>query len=112
MEVKSSTLGVGVKIRHLSYIGDSTVGEQTNIGAGTITCNYDGYNKHKTVIGRDVFVGSNSILIAPVNIGDGAMVAAGSVITENVVADALAIGRTKPEQKENWAKTFRAKNKK
>ena len=112
VEVKSSVIGVGTKIRHLSYIGDSTIGEQTNIGAGTITCNYDGYNKHKTVIGREVFVGSNSLLIAPVAIGDGAMVAAGSVITENIAADALAIGRTKPEQKEDWAKTFRAKQKK
>ena len=112
VEVKSSVIGVGAKIRHLSYIGDSTIGEKTNIGAGTITCNYDGYNKHKTVIGREVFVGSNSLLIAPVAIGDGAMVAAGSVITENIAADALAIGRTKPEQKEDWAKTFRAKQKK
>jgi bifunctional UDP-N-acetylglucosamine pyrophosphorylase/glucosamine-1-phosphate N-acetyltransferase len=112
VEIKKSDVANGAKISHLSYIGDATVGVDANIGAGTITCNYDGYNKHQTVIGRDVFIGSNSALVAPVTIGDGAMVAAGSVITENVAADALAIGRTKPEEKANWAKDFRAKQKK
>jgi bifunctional UDP-N-acetylglucosamine pyrophosphorylase/glucosamine-1-phosphate N-acetyltransferase len=108
VELKKADVADGAKISHLSYIGDATVGAEANIGAGTITCNYDGYNKHETVIGRDVFVGSNSALVAPVTIGDGAMIAAGSVITENVAADALGLGRSRQEQKEHWAKNFRA----
>ncbi len=112
VEIKKSTIARGAKISHLSYIGDATVGAEANIGAGTITCNYDGYNKHKTVIGREVFIGSNTALVAPVKVGDGAMVAAGSVITENVPADALAVGRARQSQKKAWAKNFRAKQKK
>lgn len=112
VELKKSEIEAGAKISHLSYIGDAHVGEDANIGAGTITCNYDGYNKHRTIIGRDVFVGSNTALVAPLSIGDGAMVAAGSVITENIEADALALARTRQEQKADWAKAFRDKQKK
>jgi bifunctional UDP-N-acetylglucosamine pyrophosphorylase/glucosamine-1-phosphate N-acetyltransferase len=112
VEIKKSDIQAGAKISHLSYIGDATVGEDANIGAGTITCNYDGYNKYRTEIGRDVFVGSNSALVAPVRIGDGAMVAAGSVITQDIEADALALARSRQEQKADWAKAFRDKNKK
>jgi bifunctional UDP-N-acetylglucosamine pyrophosphorylase/glucosamine-1-phosphate N-acetyltransferase len=93
VEIKASTLGAGAKVNHLTYIGDAEIGEKTNIGAGTITCNYDGVNKHKTRIGKNAFIGSNSALVAPVSVGDGATVAAGSVITEDVPAGGLAIGR-------------------
>jgi bifunctional UDP-N-acetylglucosamine pyrophosphorylase/glucosamine-1-phosphate N-acetyltransferase len=99
VEIKASHLASGVKASHLSYIGDATVGSRTNIGAGTITCNYDGYNKHRTTIGADVFVGSDTALVAPVSVGDGAVIAAGSVITENVAADALALARGRQVQK-------------
>ena len=112
VEIKKADIAAGAKISHLSYIGDATVGADANIGAGTITCNYDGFNKHRTVIGREVFVGSNSALVAPVSIGDGAMIAAGSVVTEDVAADALAFGRARQEAKAEWAKSFRAKQKK
>ena len=112
VEVKKSDIEAGAKISHLSYIGDATIGADANIGAGTITCNYDGYNKYRTTVGRGAFIGSNTALIAPVKVGDGAIVAAGSVITENVEADALAVARTRQAQKEDWAKTFRDKNKK
>lgn len=107
VEVKKSEIEAGAKINHLSYIGDASVGENANIGAGTITCNYDGYSKYHTTIGRDVFVGSNTALVAPLTIGDGAMVAAGSVITEDIAPDALALARTRQEQKEAWAIGFR-----
>lgn len=93
VEVKASEIGAGAKVNHLTYIGDAEVGPGTNIGAGTITCNYDGRKKHRTKIGANVFVGSNAALVAPVTVGDGAKIAAGSVITENVEAGALAIGR-------------------
>lgn len=93
VEIKAATLGAGAKVNHLSYIGDAEIGETTNIGAGTITCNYDGVNKHKTRIGKGAFIGSNSALVAPVRVGDGATVAAGSVITDDVPEGALAIGR-------------------
>lgn len=93
VEVKKATLGKGAKANHLSYIGDATVGEKSNIGAGTITCNYDGVNKHQTSIGNNVFIGSNSSLVAPVTIGDNAVVGAGSVITEDVPAESLALER-------------------
>jgi bifunctional UDP-N-acetylglucosamine pyrophosphorylase / glucosamine-1-phosphate N-acetyltransferase len=93
VEIKESRLGVGAKVNHLSYIGDSSVGAGTNIGAGTITCNYDGFNKWRTTIGERAFIGSDSVLVAPVAVGDGAYIAAGSVITSDVPADALAIGR-------------------
>ncbi len=93
VEVKKSYLAKGVKASHLSYLGDSEIGEDTNIGAGTITCNYDGKNKHKTIIGKQVFVGSNTALVAPVKIGDGALIGAGSTITKDVPENALAVAR-------------------
>jgi bifunctional UDP-N-acetylglucosamine pyrophosphorylase/glucosamine-1-phosphate N-acetyltransferase len=93
VEIKAATIGAGAKVNHLSYIGDAEIGEKTNIGAGVITCNYDGVKKHRTKIGRNAFVGSNAALVAPVAVGDGALVAAGSVITDDVPSDALAIGR-------------------
>lgn len=93
VEIKKSDLKKGAKVSHLSYIGDSEIGDNTNVGAGTITCNYDGKNKHKTIIGKEVFIGSNSSLVAPVTIGDGALVGAGSVITSSVPEGQLALGR-------------------
>ncbi len=93
VEVKNTTLGDGAKANHLTYLGDATVGAGTNVGAGSITCNYDGFFKHRTTIGEHVFVGSNTIMVAPVNIGANALVAAGSVITKDVPAEALAFGR-------------------
>ncbi len=107
VEIKKSDVADGAKISHLSYIGDASIGADANIGAGTITCNYDGYMKYKTTIGKGVFVGSNSALIAPVTIGDGAMVAAGSVITEDVAPDALARARGVQTAHTNGAKAFR-----
>ncbi len=95
VEVKKSQIKRGAKVNHLSYIGDSEIGDESNIGAGTITCNYDGYNKFKTKIGKKVFVGSNTALVAPVEIGDGAVIGAGSVITKNVVENDLAVARAK-----------------
>lgn len=112
VEIKKSEIEAGAKISHLSYIGDASVGEEANIGAGTITCNYDGYQKYRTIIGRDTFIGSNTALVAPVKVGDGAIIAAGSVITEDISADALAVARTRQEQKQDWAKGFRDKQKK
>jgi bifunctional UDP-N-acetylglucosamine pyrophosphorylase/glucosamine-1-phosphate N-acetyltransferase len=103
VETKKALIGPGAKVPHLSYIGDAKLGSKTNIGAGTITCNYDGVNKHQTVIGDRVFIGSDSVLVAPVRIGDGAYVAAGSAITENVPPDALGIGRGKQVNKNGWA---------
>ncbi len=96
VEVKNSTLGVGAKANHLSYIGDGTVGAGANIGAGTIFCNYDGFAKHRTEMGEGAFVGSNTSLVAPVKVGDGAYIGSGSVITKNVAADALALERSTP----------------
>jgi len=93
VEVKAASIGVGAKVNHLSYIGDAEIGAATNIGAGVITCNYDGVKKHKTKIGKNAFIGSNAALVAPVSVGDGALVAAGSVITDDVPAETLAIGR-------------------
>jgi bifunctional UDP-N-acetylglucosamine pyrophosphorylase/glucosamine-1-phosphate N-acetyltransferase len=107
VETKNASIGVEAKASHLTYLGDCTVGDGTNIGAGTITCNYDGYKKSNTTIGCDVFIGSNSSLVAPVTIGDGALIAAGSVITKNVPADSLALGRAKQENKAEWAKKRR-----
>jgi bifunctional UDP-N-acetylglucosamine pyrophosphorylase/glucosamine-1-phosphate N-acetyltransferase len=109
VEVKASRLGAGVKASHLSYLGDSDIGAGTNIGAGTITCNYDGFNKHRTVIGQNVFIGSDSALVAPVTIGDGAYVATGSVITADVPADALSIGRARQVDKPGRAAELRAR---
>ena len=108
VEVKNAKLATGVKANHLAYLGDASVGEGTNIGAGTITCNYDGVDKHRTEIGKDVFVGTNSSLVAPVTVGDGAMIAAGSVITDNVPADALALGRGRQVVKEGRAGAWKA----
>ena len=96
-------------MNHLTYIGDAIVGPAANIGAGAITCNYDGYNKHLTEIGANVFVGSNSSLVAPVSIGDNAYIASGSVITANVPADSLAFGRARQEVKEGRAVQLRAR---
>lgn len=107
VELKKTRLGAGSKANHLAYLGDSTIGAGVNIGAGTITCNYDGAKKHPTAIGDNVFVGSNSTLVAPLNIENGAYVAAGSVITKPVEADALAIGRAYQVDKPGWAKRRR-----
>ncbi|TPP11108.1 bifunctional UDP-N-acetylglucosamine diphosphorylase/glucosamine-1-phosphate N-acetyltransferase GlmU [Rhizobium glycinendophyticum] len=109
-EVKKAEIGRGAKVNHLTYIGDATVGAETNIGAGTITCNYDGVNKHETHIGAGAFIGSNSSLVAPVSIGDGALIASGSVITEDVAADALAFGRARQEMKPGRAAVIRERN--
>jgi bifunctional UDP-N-acetylglucosamine pyrophosphorylase/glucosamine-1-phosphate N-acetyltransferase len=108
VEVKNATLEAGAKANHLSYIGDGRVGEGTNIGAGTIFCNYDGFNKHFTDVGKGAFVGSNTSLVAPVKIGDGAYIGSGSVINRNVEPDALALERAAQEQRPGWAAKFRA----
>jgi bifunctional UDP-N-acetylglucosamine pyrophosphorylase/glucosamine-1-phosphate N-acetyltransferase len=107
VELKKTSLGAGAKANHLAYLGDAVIGERSNIGAGTITCNYDGTRKHQTTIGSGTFVGSNSTLVAPVTIGDGSYVAAGSAITEDVPTDALAIGRSRQLNKPEWAKAKR-----
>ncbi|MDC3327104.1 bifunctional UDP-N-acetylglucosamine diphosphorylase/glucosamine-1-phosphate N-acetyltransferase GlmU [Gammaproteobacteria bacterium] len=104
VETKNTTLGEGSKANHFTYLGDTNVGTKTNIGAGTITCNYDGTNKHKTIIGDNSFIGSNSSLVAPVEIGNSSTIAAGSVITKNVPEDALGIGRSKQTNKDDWSK--------
>jgi bifunctional UDP-N-acetylglucosamine pyrophosphorylase/glucosamine-1-phosphate N-acetyltransferase len=109
VELKNARLGTGAQASHLSYIGDADVGAGTNIGAGTITCNYDGFFKHRTVIGERVFVGSHSTLIAPVTIGDGAFIAAASPIGQDVPGDAMAIARAHPTIKEGWAAKYRAR---
>lgn len=103
VETKKTRLGRGAKANHLAYLGDSDVGEGTNIGAGVITCNYDGVNKHRTSIGKGVFVGSDSTLVAPIRLEDGAYVGAGSCITRDVPADALAVGRARQVTREGWA---------
>ncbi|HTZ97966.1 MAG TPA: bifunctional UDP-N-acetylglucosamine diphosphorylase/glucosamine-1-phosphate N-acetyltransferase GlmU [Terriglobales bacterium] len=108
VELKKTRLGKGSKANHLSYLGDSEIGEKVNVGAGTITCNYDGARKHKTVIEDGVFVGSDSTLVAPLRIGKDAYIGAASCITDDVPADALALGRTRQTVKENWAKERRA----
>lgn len=107
VEVKQATIEAGAKANHLAYIGDARVGEGANVGAGTITCNYDGTNKHRTDIGKGTFIGSNSSLVAPVTIGDGAYVGSGSVITKDVPADALALGRIQQSNKPGWATRLR-----
>jgi len=111
VELKATSLGAGAKANHLSYLGDSEIGAGTNIGAGTITCNYDGYAKHRTIIGEKVFVGSDSVLVAPVTLGDGAFVAAGSVITHDVAPDAMAFGRARQKDVLGRAAAFRAARK-
>ncbi len=112
VEVKAATIGNGAKINHLSYIGNASVGAKTNVGAGTITCNYDGFGKFETVIGEGVFIGSHSALVAPVTIGDGAYVGTGSVITRDVAPDSLALARLRQIEKPGWASGFREKNRK
>jgi bifunctional UDP-N-acetylglucosamine pyrophosphorylase / glucosamine-1-phosphate N-acetyltransferase len=111
VELKNAHLEMGVKAHHLTYIGDAHVGARANIGAGTITCNYDGVSKHRTEIGANAFIGSNAALVAPIRIGEGAIVAAGSVITEEVPPDALALGRARQVTKPGRANTIRTRNK-
>ncbi len=108
VELKATLLGAGAKANHLSYLGDSTVGPGTNIGAGTITCNYDGFAKHRTTIGAGAFVGTSAVLVAPVTLGDGSFVAAGSVVTADVSPDAMAFGRAQQVEKPGRAAAFRA----
>jgi len=108
-EVKKSVIGEGSKVPHLAYIGDTTMGDRVNIGAGTITCNYDGFAKHQTVIEDEVFVGSNTNLVAPVKVGKGAIVAAGSTITDEVPPDAVAFGRAQQVNKEGRTAETRKK---
>jgi bifunctional UDP-N-acetylglucosamine pyrophosphorylase/glucosamine-1-phosphate N-acetyltransferase len=112
VEIKKARLGQGAKANHLTYIGDAEVGPRTNIGAGTITCNYDGFGKYPTKIGAGAFIGSNSALVAPVTIGDGAIVGAGSVVTSDVPADALAVARGKQQNHEGWGARFRERKRK
>lgn len=109
VEVKNANVGAGTKLSHLSYIGDADIGAKTNIGAGTITCNYDGINKHRTLIGEGAFVGSNSSLVAPISIGDNAYIASGSTLTSDVPEDALALGRARQENKTGYAPKLRAR---
>ena len=108
VEVKKADIAKGAKISHLSYIGDAVVGAEANIGAGTITCNYDGYDKHITIIGAGAFIGSNTALVAPITIGDGAYVGSGSVVVKNVSEDALVLTRAEQVEKPDWAKRYRA----
>lgn len=108
VEVKKTKMGKGAKANHLTYLGDAEIGAGANVGAGTITCNYDGFLKYPTKIGAGAFIGSNSALVAPVTIGDGAIVAAGSVVTKDVAPDALALARGKQEERPGWAAKFRA----
>ena len=108
VEVKNAVMGEGAQASHLSYIGDAEVGPEANIGAGTITCNYDGYFKHRTKIGAGAFIGSNAALVAPVSIGEGAIVGAGSVITTDVSSEALALGRGLQSNKEGRAAKINA----
>ena len=107
VEIKGSDIGEDAKVSHLSYIGDASVGAGANIGAGTITCNYDGFGKYRTTIGAGAFIGSNSSLVAPVTIGANAYVGSGSVVTQDVAADALALARARQVEKPGWAAAFR-----
>jgi bifunctional UDP-N-acetylglucosamine pyrophosphorylase/glucosamine-1-phosphate N-acetyltransferase len=107
VEIKAADIGAGAAVSHLTYIGDATVGARANIGAGTITCNYDGFDKARTIIGEGAFIGSNSALVAPVQVGDGAYVGSGSVITKDVAPDALAVARGRQIEKAGWAGAFR-----
>ncbi|HRK68294.1 MAG TPA: DapH/DapD/GlmU-related protein, partial [Hyphomonas sp.] len=109
VETKNTEMGEGAKANHLAYLGDGRIGADANIGAGTIFCNYDGFEKHQTSIGEGAFVGSNSAIVAPVSIGDGAYVGSGSVITKDVPDDALAVARGHQMTREGWAKTFRTR---
>jgi bifunctional UDP-N-acetylglucosamine pyrophosphorylase/glucosamine-1-phosphate N-acetyltransferase len=107
VETKNTTLGPGAKVSHLSYLGDTSIGAAANIGAGTITCNYDGFGKYQTQIGAGAFIGSNTALVAPVSVGDGAIVAAGSTITDDVPADGFAVARARQETRTERAKQLR-----
>jgi bifunctional UDP-N-acetylglucosamine pyrophosphorylase/glucosamine-1-phosphate N-acetyltransferase len=107
VELKKAHIGEGAKVNHLSYVGDAEIGERANIGAGTITCNYDGFGKYRTVIGAGAFIGSNTALVAPVTVGEGAVIGAGSVITEDVEPDSLAVERTEQKGIAGWAHRFR-----
>ena len=109
VETKKTRMGRGSKANHLAYLGDGVIGAGTNVGAGTIFCNYDGFQKHTTTLGDGVFIGSDSQLVAPVTVGDRAYVATGTTVTQDVPADALAIGRTKQENKEGYAPRLRAR---
>ncbi|HEY5339181.1 MAG TPA: DapH/DapD/GlmU-related protein, partial [Rhizomicrobium sp.] len=111
VEVKKTRVEKGAKANHLTYLGDARVGAGANIGAGTITCNYDGFDKHFTDIGAGAFIGSDTALVAPVKIGDGAITGAGSVITKDVEADALAVTRSEQKQISGWAERFRTRKK-
>ena len=108
VEIKNVSVGAGAKLNHLAYAGDGEIGADANIGAGTIFCNYDGYNKHRTVIGARAFIGSNSALVAPVTIGDGAYVGSGSVITKDVAPGALAVARGRQVERSGWAEAYHA----
>ena len=112
MEIKNAVLGAGTKLSHLTYVGDADVGERVNFGCGTITSNYDGFQKHRTVIEDDVFIGCNTNLVPPVTVGSGAYIAAGTTVTKDVEPDSLAIGRVRQENKAGWAKTRRNMHKK
>ena len=109
VEIKAADVGKGAKINHLTYVGDASVGAQANIGAGTITCNYDGFLKYRTEIGERAFVGSNSSLVAPVRIGNDAYIGSGSVITKDVADGALALERSEQVEKPGWVARFRAR---
>jgi bifunctional UDP-N-acetylglucosamine pyrophosphorylase/glucosamine-1-phosphate N-acetyltransferase len=111
VEVKNSKIGRGSKANHLAYLGDAKVGDGANIGAGTITCNYDGFDKHRTEIGDGAFIGSNSSLVAPLTVADGVYIGAGSVITKAVTKDSLAVTRAEQKEFPGWAKKFRARKK-
>jgi len=107
VEIKKSEIGRGSKVNHLSYIGDSVIGKDVNIGAGTITCNYDGANKHQTIIEDNVFVGSDTQLVAPVRVGSGATIAAGTTVTKDVPADELVLSRVKQESRKGWKRPIK-----
>ncbi len=109
VQVKNCKLGAGTKMAHLTYVGDTDVGDNCNFGCGTVTCNYDGFQKFRSTIGDDVFVGCNTNLVSPVEVGDGAYIAAGTTVTQDVPADALAIGRGRQQVKEGWAARNREK---
>jgi bifunctional UDP-N-acetylglucosamine pyrophosphorylase/glucosamine-1-phosphate N-acetyltransferase len=109
VQLKNCNLGQGTKMAHLTYVGDSDVGDNCNFGCGTVTCNYDGFQKHRTTIGNNVFVGCNTNLVPPVTVGDGAFIAAATTVTQDVPGDAMVIGRSRQEVKENWAEENRKK---
>ena len=112
VEIKNSIINEKTNVNHLSYIGDSNLGRNTNVGAGTITCNYDGFKKYRTEVGENVFIGSNSALVAPVKIEDGSIIGAGSVITKDVEANSLGVARGIQRNIGNWAVNFREKREK